>query len=462
MKKLTIGLILFLSVNISAQTEVNNDSVQLRKLYTEALINGRSHTWLHQLTKKVGHRLAGSEGDKNAVAWAKVELEKLGLTKVWLQPVTVPHWVRGEKEEARIETQYGNFNVDIRALGGSIATPKDGLIAEVIEVKSLTEVEELGNKVKGKIVFYNGAMPAEKVETFRAYSAAVGQRVNGATIAGKFGAVGAIVRSMTTKLDNVPHTGTMRYGDIEESQKIPTAAISTNSAEMLSKLLAQKDKMKIKFYFKQTCKNLPDAQSFNVIGEIEGLSYPDEIIVVGGHLDSWDLGEGAHDDGSGIVQSMEVLRLFKDLKIKPKRTLRVVLFANEEFGLSGGTAYAAEAEKKKEKHIVALESDSGGFTPRGFGFTCNDKNYKQILQWKSLFVPYNLHIFARGGGGADIGPLKKENNVLLGLRPDSQRYFDYHHTETDVFEAVNKRELELGAASMASIIYLFDQYGINN
>lgn len=453
---------LLLTLSLFAQKEVSNDSVQIRKIYTEALTKGRSYQWLHQLTKKVGHRLAGSEGDKNAVAWAKVELEKLGLTKVWLQPVTVPHWVRGKKEGAHIETQYGKFNVDIRALGGSIATPKDGLLAEVIEVKSLKEVEELGDKVKGKIVFYNAVMPADKIETFRAYGAAVGQRVNGAAIAGKYGAVGAIVRSMTTKLDNVPHTGTMRYGDIEENQKIPTAAISTNSAEMLSKLLEQKDKMELKFYFKQNCENLPDAQSFNVIGEIKGLSHPDEIMVVGGHLDSWDLGEGAHDDGSGVVQSMEVLRLFKELKIKPKRTLRVVLFANEEFGLSGGTAYAAEAEKKKENHIVALESDSGGFTPRGFGFTANDKNYNQVLEWKSLFEPYNLHIFARGGGGADIGPLKKDDNVLLGLRPDSQRYFDYHHTEADVFEAVNKRELELGAASMASIIYLFDQYGINN
>ena len=457
-----LTITLLFAISLFGQTEAQKDSVQLRQIYTKALTKGKSHQWLHHLTKKVGHRLAGSEGDKNAVAWAKAELDKLGLTKVWLQPVTVPHWVRGDDEEAHIETQYGNFNIDIRALGGSISTPKEGLLAEVIEVKSLNEVEELGEKVKGKIVFYNGAMPAEKIETFRAYGASVVQRVNGAAVAGKYGAVGAIVRSMTTKLDNVPHTGTMRYGDIEENQKIPTAAISTNSAEMLSKLLEQKDKMKLKFYFKQNCKNLPDAQSYNVIGEIEGLDYPDEIMVVGGHLDSWDLGEGAHDDGAGIVQSMEVLRLFKELKIKPKRTLRVVLFANEEFGLSGGTAYAAEAEKKKENHIVALESDAGGFTPRGFGFTSNDKNYNQVLKWKSLFEPYNIHIFARGGGGADIGPLKKDDNVLLGLRPDSQRYFDYHHTEADVFEAVNKRELELGAASMASIIYLFDKYGINN
>lgn len=461
MKKLiTISIALLITMSLFAQTEVKNDSTLIRNIYTEALTKGRSYNWLHYLTKRVGHRLAGSEGDKNAVAWAKAELDKLGLTKVWLQPVTVPHWVRGEKEEARIETELGNFNVDILALGGSVATPEEGVLAEVIEVKSVKEVEALGTKVKGKIVFYNGVMPAEKIETFRAYSEAVGQRVNGAAVAGKFGAVGAIVRSMTTKMDNTPHTGTMRYGDIDESQKIPTAAISTGGAEMLSKFLEQNNQTKLKFYFKQNCKNLPNTQSFNVIGELEGLKHPNEIILVGGHLDSWDVGEGAHDDGAGVVQSMEVLRMFKDLKIKPQRTIRVVLFANEEFGLSGGKAYAAEAEAKKEKHIVALESDSGGFSPRGFGFTANDKNYNQILQWKSLFEPYNIHIFARGGGGADITPLKKEDNVLLGLRPDSQRYFDYHHAATDLYETVNKRELELGAAAMASIIYLFDQYGV--
>ncbi|RPD99578.1 peptidase M28 family protein [Aureibaculum marinum] len=461
MKKIAIITItVLLSISLYAQSDVNTDSVKIREIYTEALKNGRSYNWLNQLTKKVGHRLAGSEGDKNAVAWAKAELEKLGLTKVWLQPVTVPHWIRGDKEEAYIKTKYGKFNVNIRALGGSIATPKKGLLADVIEVKSLEEVEKLGDKVKGKIVFYNRAMPAERIETMSAYGATVDQRVYGAAVAGKYGAVGAIVRSMSTKIDNVPHTGTMRYGDIDENQKIPTAAISTNGAEMLSNLLKQKGEMELQFYFKQNCENLPDTQSFNVIGELKGLHFPDEIILVGGHLDSWDLGEGAHDDGAGVVQSMEVLRLFKDLKIKPKRTIRVVLFANEEFGLSGGTTYAAEAKKNKEKHIVALESDAGGFTPRGFGITSNDNNYNQILEWKSLFEPYNIHIFARGGGGADIGPLKNQDNVLLGLKPDSQRYFDYHHTEVDVFEAVNKRELELGAASMASIIYLFDQYGI--
>ncbi len=459
--KIIVKLSIFLfCVTIWSQNVNKKDSTQLRSIYTEALTKGRSYNWLNYLSKNIGARLAGSEAEKKAIAWAKDELDKLGLTKVWLQPVTVPHWERGEKEEARIVTKHGEFKVDICALGGSIATSKDGVLAEVIEVKSIKEVEDLGAKVKGKIVFLNRAMPADKIETFRAYGATVDQRYSGARVAGKFGAVGAIVRSMNLKIDNIPHTGSMNYGENAENEKIPTAAISTNGAELLSKLLEQKDKMELKFFFKQSCEILPDVASFNVIGEIKGLHYPNEIIVVGGHLDSWDLGEGAHDDGAGVVQSMEVLRIFKELKIKPKRTIRVVLFANEEFGLSGGLGYAAEAEKKKENHIVALESDSGGFSPRGFGITSNDKNYEQIVQWKSLFEPYNIHIFTKGGGGADIGPLKKDNNVLLGLRPDSQRYFDYHHTDADVFEAVNKRELELGAATMASMIYLLDTYGI--
>jgi len=436
------------------------DSIQIRKMYTYALTKGKSYDWLNYLSNRIGARLAGSEGDKKAVAWGKKELDKLGLDKVWLQPVTVPHWERGEKEEARVETKHGNFNVTICALGGSIATPVNGLTAEVIEVQSLEEVEKLGDKVKGKIVFYNRPMPAEKIETFKAYGASVDQRYSGARVAGKYGAVGAIVRSMNLTIDNNPHTGTMSYGDNKESEKIPTAAISTNGAQLLSTLLLQKEKVDLKFYFKQSCKNLPDAQSHNVIGEIKGSEFPNEIMVVGGHLDSWDLGDGSHDDGAGIVQSMEVLRLFKELKIRPKRTLRVVLFANEENGLAGGKEYARLAKENKEKHVVALESDSGGFTPRGFGFECNDANYKQVQSWKSLFEPYNLHIFARGGGGADIGPLKQDDNVLLGLRPDSQRYFDYHHTSIDTFDKINKRELELGAASMASIIYLFDTYGI--
>ncbi len=461
MKSKFIIAFLLVSITLTAQqNDYRKDSVKLREIYTASLTNGKSYEWLRHLSTKIGGRLSGSVANEKAVVWGKATLEKLNLDSVWLQPVKVPHWIRGEKEVARIEMDGIHIGVDICALGGSIATPSKGILAEVIEVQSVKEVEALGNKVKGKIVFYNRPMPASKIETMRAYGATVGQRYNGARVAGKYGAVAAIVRSMNLSLDNYPHTGVMSYGDNAENEKIPTAAISTNGANMLSKLLKNNDKAQLKFYFKQNCKSLPDAQSYNVIGEIKGSQFPNEIIVVGGHLDSWDLGDGAHDDGAGIVQSMEVLRLYKELNIRPKRTIRVVLFANEENGSRGGKMYAATAKKKGEKHIVALESDAGGFTPRGFGFTCNNKNFLQVQQWKELFVPYNIHKFDRGGGGADISHLKKDDNIMVGLRPDSQRYFDFHHTAADVFKAVHKRELELGAATMTSIIYLFDKYGI--
>jgi hypothetical protein len=263
---------------------------------------------------------------------------------------------------------------------------------------------------------------------------------------------------LNLRLDDFPHTGAMSYGDTPIASRIPAAAISTNGAELLSATL--KLNPDINFFFRQNCKILPDVDSYNVIGEIKGSTYPDEILVVGGHLDSWDLGDGSHDDGAGCVQSMEVLRLLKATGYRPKRTIRVVLFMNEENGLRGGTTYAEQAAKNNEKHIFALESDSGGFTPRGFSFDCNQANFKQVESWKDLFEPYLVHLFVKGGSGADIGPLKNDNIVLAGLRPDSQRYFDHHHSANDTFAHVNKRELELGAASMASLIYLFDQYGI--
>jgi hypothetical protein len=256
---------------------------------------------------------------------------------------------------------------------------------------------------------------------------------------------------MNLRLDDFPHTGGMGYGDLPEAERIPAAAISTNAADLLS--TAVKLNPEILFYFKQNCKQFPDVQSFNVIGEIKGSTYPDEILVVGGHLDSWDLGDGSHDDGAGCVQSMEVLRILKKIGYRPKRTIRVVLFMNEENGLRGGKKYAEVALANKENHIFALESDSGGFTPRGFSFDTTDASFQQVKSWAHLFEPYLTNLFTKGGSGADIGPLKN------GLRPDSQRYFDYHHAENDTFEHVNKRELELGAAAMTSLIYLFDAYG---
>ncbi|GAA4421688.1 M28 family peptidase [Nibrella viscosa] len=455
MKKTALfGLVLLTTLHTHAQ---DTDSVAIRKMYNEALANGKSYEWLRYLTKQIGPRLSGSAGAQKAVDWTKQVMEQEGFDRVFLQEVMVPHWVRGAKEEAYIQNGKQKITVPIAALGGSVATPPKGVQAQVIEVKSLAELEQLGtDKVKGKIVFYNRPMDPTKLNTFEAYGGAVDQRANGATFAAKYGAVGAIVRSMTTAHDDNPHTGGMRYGT--GVPLIPTAAISTNGADQLSSLLKQNPQLT--FFFKQNCETLPDAKSYNVVGEIKGSERPDEIIVVGGHLDSWDLSEGAHDDGSGCMQSIEVLRIMKALGYKPKRTIRAVMFMNEENGLRGGIGYADYAKKNNEKHLAAIESDNGGFTPRGFGIVGTPQQKSRVQDWKSLLAPYGLHEIGPGGGGADIGPLAQQGTALFGFKPDSQRYFDYHHTGIDKFEAVNKRELELGAASMAALAYLLDKYGL--
>ena len=457
-----IRILFFLSVcpMIYAQP-VLDDEKQLKTFYDTSLIEGKAYEWLDYLTNRIGSRLSGSLGAERAVAWTKSELDLLGLDRVYLQPVKVPKWVRGSKEFALIETAPGvTFNVPITALGGSVATPSVGLKAGVVEVQGIDELKIMGREqIEGKIVFFNRPMQADLISTFEAYSGCVDQRYSGALEASALGAVGVIVRSMNLRLDDLPHTGAMSYGGQDVSKRIPAAAISTNASEKLSNLL--KLEPNLKFLFRQQCRTYPDVWSHNVIGEITGSEFPKEIIVVGGHLDSWDLGDGAHDDGAGVVQSMEVLRLFKATGYKPKRTIRVVLFMNEENGLRGGNAYAENALLTEEMHIFALESDAGGFTPRGFSFNCSDQEFSQIKSWKPLFKPYLIHYFEKGGSGADVRPLKNKYNVLAGLRPDSQRYFDHHHAENDTFDAVNKRELELGAATMTSLIYLYDKYGLS-
>ena len=436
------------------------DEDVLKTIYTTSLTNGHSYQWLDYLSNTIGGRLSGSTNAELAVQYTKSELEKLGLDKVWLQPVMVPKWVRGEKEMAYFESSDGFHKVNICALGGSIATPDGGTKAQVIEVSTYKDIAGLGEeKIEGKIVFINRALQPELINTFQAYGGCSSERYRGAAEAAKYGAVGTIVRSLSSRQDDYPHTGSMSYGDLTVAQRIPSAAISTNDAVKLSEAL--KKNPNLEFFLEQSCQQFEDVLSYNVIGEITGSEFPNEIILVGGHLDSWDLGDGTHDDGAGVVQSMDVLRLMKESGITPKRSIRVVLFMNEENGLRGARKYAEVAKEKGENHIFALESDAGGFTPRGFSFTTNEANYSQILDWKPLFKPYLIHYFELGGSGADIGPLRSESNVLAGLRPDSQRYFDHHHASNDTFEHVNKRELELGAATMTSLVYLYDKYGVN-
>ena len=433
--------------------------IQIKKIFNQALTNGKAYNWLDHLSNQIGGRLSGSLSADRAVKWANQELLELNLDSVFLENVMVPKWVRGTFEYASIITGPGmSINVPVCAFGGSVATPAVGLRAQVIEVYDFDELEALGEKnIRGKFVFYNRAMPADLINTFQAYKKTVDQRTLGATKAARLGAVGVIVRSLNLRMDDYPHTGNMRYGDLPNKMRIPASAISTNGAQLLSSMLSLNNDLY--FYLKQDCKNYPDVPSHNVIGEIRGSEYPDEIILVGGHLDSWDLGDGAHDDGAGIVQSMEVLNLFKQMDYQPKRTIRVVLYMNEENGLRGGTTYAENVKRKNDNHIFALESDAGGFSPRGFVFDANENQFEKIKSWKPYFNPYMIDRFTLGGSSSDIGALRNGKTVLSGLSTDSQRYFDYHHASNDTFKAINKRELELGAAAMTSLIYLVDQYG---
>lgn len=453
MKKTTFLLLLQVSI-LSAQS---TDELILKQIYSLALTESNGYSWLDDLSNKIGHRLSGSKGAELAVSYTQSQLEKLGVDKVYLQPVKVPKWERGAKEQAYIQVDGKKIPFSICALGLSVATPQNGLQAPVVEVQSLEELTQLGEAgIKGKIVFFNRPMNPEFIETFHAYGSCVDQRSSGAREAGKLGALGVIVRSMNLRIDDLPHTGMTNYGDTPLAQRIPAAAISTLGANQLSGLL--KEHPNAPFYFKQSCQNYDEVLSHNVIAEITGTEFPNQIMVVGGHLDSWDLGDGSHDDGAGCVQSMTVLQLLKKMNYKPKHTIRVVLFMNEENGVKGGMKYEEMAVKNKEQHVFALESDSGGFSPRGFSIEATPEQLGQIQSWETVFKPYLIHLFRKGHSGTDIGPLKDPNIVKVGLQPDSQRYFDYHHAANDTFDAVNKRELELGAAAMTALVYLWDSH----
>lgn len=454
-----ILITLLFVVLLQAGFAQTNDEASIRQIYNAALEDGKSYSMLEYLTTKIGQRLSGSPGAAAGVEWSRHVMEDFGFDSVWLQPVMVPHWVRGQKEIGRIvnSRKMGTVELNVCALGGSIGTGPAGIVGTVIEVKSFEELAQLGIKnIQGKIVFFNRPMDPKQVDAFDAYSGAVNQRGGGASEASKYGAIAVIVRSMGINSEDYPHTGGVRYNPAVA--KIPAIAVATKHADLLSKAL--KDDKTLQFYIESHCEILPDAPSFNVVGEIRGGEYKDEIIVVGGHLDSWDLAQGAHDDGSGVVQSIEVLRIFKTMGYKPKRTIRAVMFMNEENGLRGGLKYAELAEKNNEKHIAAIESDRGGFTPRGFTMTAPDAVRKKIQSWRPLLEPYGLYDFGKEGGGADIGPLSKQGVPVMELLPDSQRYFSYHHTKEDTFDKIDKRELELGAASMAAMVYLIDVYGL--
>ncbi len=431
-------------------------SYLIKSIYEKALTDQMAYKWLYYLSEKIGGRIAGSPQNYAAIEFTHQILDTIGTDTVWNQPCQVNYWYRGKEEVARIINHplIGTVELKVLALGGSGATPTTGISGEIIEVKTLDEAKALGFKLKDKIVYFSRAFDNKHVRTFNAYGGAVDQRVFGPNVASKFGAKACIVRSMTGRLDDFPHTGVTIFED--GITPIPAIAVCTNDAEILSQLT---QKGPVQVYVKTSCENRGPKQSYSVIGEIKGTEKPNEIILVGGHLDSWDVGGGAHDDGAGCVQSMDVIYLLKKIGYKPRRTIRCVLFQNEENGLAGGTEYAKVSNKNKEFHFAAIESDAGGFTPQGFSFDSDSsalKNYLPFFKtWDELLSPYDIH-FDKGGSGADIGPLRSQKGILFGLKPDSQRYFDYHHTAADRINAVHPRELALGSSAMASLVYLLD------
>ncbi len=455
MKKITMA---FFLLPFAAIAQSGDDAATIRKISDEILRNGKAYDLLYQLTKKVGGRLAGSPKFAKAVQWGKVSMEQNGADKVYLQECMVPHWVRGGKDQAVIvETgkQKTARKLDVLALGNSLGNGKT-VTAKVIAVADFAELERRKDEIKGKIVYYNQGFDPTNIKPFISYGQTGIYRRSGPSRAAQYGAVAVMIRSLSESTANDPHTGAMVYND--SFPKIPAVALGPRDADYLwtlSRSQALKAAVTTYGHF------LPDTIGHNVIGELKGSSYPDQIITVGGHLDSWDVNEGAHDDGAGVVHTIEIMRALKAIGYQPKHTIRFVLFANEENGLRGGMKYAAEAKAKGEQHVFALESDAGGFTPRGFSITAGKEQLAKMRSWLPLLKPYGTEEISDGGGGADIGPLNRDFGTPAGeLLPDPQRYFDIHHARSDVFENVNKRELLLGAVNMAALIYLVDKYGL--
>ena len=435
----------------------NSNAAMLRRIYDAALTDSPAYAHLSELTGQFPGRLSGSKKLDGAVRWAKSILDQMSLDRTELQPVMVPHWERGASELVQYSDAAGAQPVELTAtaLGGSVPTPEGGLVAPVIELHSLDELKAA--PVQGKIVFFNRPMNPTIINPGRAYGEAGDQRFRGPAEAAKHGAVGVLVRSLTHKLDDIPHTGTTTY--LPDVPRIPAAALSTVAANRLSAALAANPSLTLAMQIHSQW--LEDAPSHNVIGELKGTEFPGKIILVGGHLDSWDITPGAHDDGAGVVQSIEVLRLLKAVGYRPRHTLRCVLFVNEENGLRGGLEYARLAGEKKEEHLLALESDSGGFQPHGFQLGNTAGNAAaHAAGWQSLFEPYGHLVIRDGTGGADVGPLMARGFVVGELVTESQRYFDIHHTRADTIDQVNPRELQLGAAALAALVYLTDQHGL--
>lgn len=438
--------------DLAALADIESYRPVVESIVKEALARGQAWDKLVSLCTTAPHRLSGSPGAAAAVVWAKQAMQADGLDRVWLEECMVPHWVRGGVQRLTIVAppQFAGEELPILALGGSIATPELGLVAPIVEVKTWAALEQLGNGAAGKIVFYNRPMDAELIDTGRAYGGAVDQRSKGASEAAKLGGVGAIVRSMTTRLDDNPHTGALRYA--EGVQQVPSAAVSTLGAERLSELLEAGHQVSVKLEL--DCRSLPDEPSYNVLGEIRGSEFPDQIVVLGGHLDCWDVGQGAMDDGGGCCQAIEALRLMKTLGLRPRRTVRAVLFMNEENGLRGARAYYRDHQDEMDDHVLAIESDSGPFTPRGFTTNANPQAMAILQDIVKLMADTGATSMRQGSGGADVNPMRASGVIVMGYEPDCQRYFDLHHSAADTLDKLSPREVNLGAACMAAMAYV--------
>jgi hypothetical protein len=419
---------------------VSADPVQ--RLIDMGLAGDGAYRKLAWLTDRIGPRLSGSENLNKAIAWCTEEMKRDGLDQVWTEKVMVPHWERGEISGTILAPV--EHPLVMLALGMSDGTPPDGITAEVVEVSSLDEAKALGERGRGKIVLFNKKIYPNGGEG-RGYGTGASLRYSGASAAAKVGAVGMLIRSLATADFRLPHTGAMGYED--GVPRIPAAAISPEDAELIHRFLAAGETVKVTF--RQTCRNLPDAQSANTIGEVRGKEKPDEVVVFGGHLDSWDVGTGAQDDGAGVAISMEAIRLIKALGIAPKRTIRAVLFTNEENGLRGGKAYAEGHAADLPRHVAALESDSGGARPLGFGVSAGPGGVDIVRKLAAPLAAFAADDVREGGGGADISPMADKGVPMLGLRQDTTHYFDIHHTTADTLDKVDPHDLAMNATAMA-------------
>lgn len=420
------------------------------RILAESLRAGQAYSKLQALCERAPKRLSGSEGAEAAVVWAKQALEADGLENVHLEDCRVPVWQRGKSAALTVSEPAAarETQLPILALGGSEGTPPGGVEGPLLVVTSFEQLAAAGGRAKGAIVLFNRPMDPTRLDPFEAYGEAVVQRSRGAVEASKAGALAAIVRSMTTRLDDFPHTGAMRYED--GVARVPTAAVSTAGAERLA-ALARAGGVRLRLQL--DCQNLGDAPSHNVVGELRGREQPGEVVLVGGHLDAWDVGQGAVDDGCGCVQAIECARLCKALGLRPRRTLRVVLFMNEENGLRGGLAYRDAHRAELGAHVAAIESDRGGFVPRGFTASGGPAVAAALEPLRAELARAGAGELRPGSGGADISVLGAEGVPLLELLPDPQRYFDYHHSVRDTLDAVHPRELELGAGCLAAMAW---------